>query len=143
MRYRLTIPGIDDRLLSTMKNKSFKPEVLVDGQWSTNGLRFATAEEAFGSVMLLRMRWWVPTDGRATESEDPVNYRFENNQNVPIEAWHFRKSWYTLKTMKNDFDTALMLIMGWIAFAMLVAAVNLVIVVGKLIFGAWHLVKLW
>ena len=79
--------GIPDRLLSTMKNnKSWKPEVLVDGQWSTNGLRFATAEEAFGSVMLLRMRWWVPTDGRATESEDPVNYRFENNQNVPIEA---------------------------------------------------------
>lgn len=78
--------GIPDRLLSTMKNKSFKPEVLVDGQWSTNGLRFATAEEAFGSVMLLRMRWWVPTDGRATESEDPVNYRFENNQNVPIGA---------------------------------------------------------
>jgi hypothetical protein len=38
--------------------------------------------------------------------------------------------------MKNDFDTALMLIMGWIAFAMLVAAVNLVVVVGKLIFGA-------
>jgi hypothetical protein len=72
--------------MSTMKNKSFKPEVLVDGQWSTNGLRFATAEEACGSVMLLRMRWWVPTDGRATESEDSVNYRFENNQNVPIEA---------------------------------------------------------
>lgn len=67
-------------------NKSWKPEVLVDGQWSTNSLRFATAEEAFGSVMLLRMRWWVPTDGRATESEDSVNYRFENNQNVPIEA---------------------------------------------------------
>jgi hypothetical protein len=74
------------RLVSTMKNKSYKPEVLVDGQWSTNGLRFATAEEAFGSMMLTRMRWWVPTDGRATESEDPVNYRFINNQNVPIEA---------------------------------------------------------
>ena len=41
-----------------------------------------------------------------------------------------------LSTMKNDLDTALMLIMGWIAFAMLVAAVNLVVVVGKLIFGA-------
>ena len=41
-----------------------------------------------------------------------------------------------LSTMKNDLDTALTLIMGWIAFAMLVAAVNLVIVVGKLIFGA-------
>jgi hypothetical protein len=38
--------------------------------------------------------------------------------------------------MKNDLDNALMLIMGWIAFAMLVAAVNLVVVVGKLIFGA-------
>jgi hypothetical protein len=38
--------------------------------------------------------------------------------------------------MKNDLDMALMLIMGWIAFAMLVAAVNLVVVVGKLIFGA-------
>lgn len=40
-----------------------------------------------------------------------------------------------LSTMKNDLDTVLVLIMGWIAFAMLVAAVNLVIVVGKLIFG--------
>ena len=85
MRWSLTGLGIPGRLLSTMK-KSFKPEVLVDGQWSTNGLRFATVEEACGSVMLLRMRWWVPTDGRATESEDAVNYRFENNQNVPIEA---------------------------------------------------------
>jgi len=36
--------------------------------------------------------------------------------------------------MNKDLDTALMLIMGWIAFAMLVAAVNLVVVVGKLIF---------
>jgi len=69
-----------------MKNKSWKPEVLVDGKWSTNSLRFATAEEAFGSMMQLRMRWWVPTDGRATESEDPINYRYENGQNVRIEA---------------------------------------------------------
>ena len=41
-----------------------------------------------------------------------------------------------VSTMNKDLDTVLMLIMGWIAFAMLVAAVNLVIVVGKLIFGA-------
>ena len=45
--------------------------------------------------------------------------------------------------MNKDLDTALMLIMGWIAFAMLVAAVNLVCVVGKLIFGAWLFLKLW
>jgi len=69
-----------------MKNKSWKPEVLVDGKWSTNALRFATAEEAFGSMMALRIRWWVPTDGRAAESEDPVNYRFENGRDVRIEA---------------------------------------------------------
>ena len=86
MRWCLTILEIADRLLSTMKNKSFKPEVLVDGQWSTNGLRFATAEEACGSVMQLRMRWWAVEDARTAESSDPVNYRFENNQNVPIEA---------------------------------------------------------
>ena len=59
---------------------------MVDGQWAGNALRFATQEEAFGSMMMLRMRWWVPTDGRATESEDPVNYRFENGRDVRIEA---------------------------------------------------------
>jgi len=69
-----------------MKNKSWKPEVLVDGRWSSNALRFATQEEAFGSMMMLRMRWWVPTDGRATESEDAVNYRHENGRDVRIEA---------------------------------------------------------
>jgi len=69
-----------------MKTKSWKPEVLVDGKWSTNGLRFATQEEAFGSMMALRIRWWVPTDGRATESEDAVNYRHVNGRDVRIEA---------------------------------------------------------
>lgn len=58
----------------------------MDGKWATNALRFATAEEAFASMMQLRMRWWVPTDGRATESEDPVNYRFVDGQNIRIEA---------------------------------------------------------
>ena len=102
MRWGLTIPGIDDRLLSTMKNKSFKPEVLVDGQWSTNGLRFATAEENhFPSSCYI------------------------NKDN----ALHIQDK------MKNDFDTDLMLIMGWITLAMAIAG-TLVIVVGKLIFGA-------
>jgi len=78
--------GIPDRLLSVMKTKSWKPEVLVDGKWAGNALRFATQKEAFGSMMALRMRWWVPEDGRATESEDSVNYRFENGRDVRIEA---------------------------------------------------------
>jgi hypothetical protein len=58
-------------------NKSWKPEVFVDGGWATNALRFATKEEAQASVEELMSRWWVPTDGRASESDDAVNYRFD------------------------------------------------------------------
>jgi len=35
----------------------------------------------------------------------------------------------------NDLDNALILIVGWVAFAMFVAFVNLVAVIGKLFFG--------
>jgi hypothetical protein len=38
--------------------------------------------------------------------------------------------------MNKDFDNVLLLIMGWVAFAMLIAAGNLIVVIGKLIFGA-------
>lgn len=69
-----------------MSNKSWKPEVLVDGKWSSNALRFATKEEAEGSVRELMSRWWVPDDGRASESDDPVNYRFVDGRNIRIEA---------------------------------------------------------
>ena len=67
-------------------NTSWKPEVLVDGQWSTNALRYATKAEAEASVRELMSRWWVPTDGRASESSDPVNYRFDfaSNSNVRL-----------------------------------------------------------
>ena len=67
-------------------NTSWKPEVLVDGQWSTNALRYATKAEALASVRELMSRWWVPTDGRASESSDPVNYKFDfaNNINVRL-----------------------------------------------------------
>lgn len=66
--------------------KSYKPEVLVSGKWSTNNLRFATQAEAHASVTELMSRWYVPDDGRATECSDPVNYRFDftTNRNVPI-----------------------------------------------------------
>ena len=69
-----------------MKNTSWKPEVKVEGKWAGNGLRFATQEEAIGSAMLTRMRWWMVEDVRATESQDPINYRFENNDNVAVTA---------------------------------------------------------
>jgi len=43
---------------------------------------------------------------------------------------------YLILTMNKDLDNALMLIFGWVAFAMLVAFLNLVCVIVKLIFGA-------
>lgn len=72
-------------IITTMK--SYKPEVLVNGQWSTNGLRFATEAEAKASVDELMSRWYVPDDGRATECSDPVNYRFDftTQKNVKID----------------------------------------------------------
>jgi hypothetical protein len=54
---------------------AFKTEVYT-GSWSSNALRFATKEEAEASGKELLNRWYVPTDSRAAESSDPVNYRF-------------------------------------------------------------------
>ncbi len=69
-----------------MNNKSWKPEVLVEGKWSTNGLRFATQTEAFESAMQTRMRWWLVDDVRATESEDAVNYRMADGKLTAVGA---------------------------------------------------------
>jgi hypothetical protein len=54
---------------------SYKPEVLVEGEWAPNGLAFATREEAelYGRDLLAR--WFVPVDSRAVESDETVNYR--------------------------------------------------------------------
>ena len=58
-------------------NTSWKTEVLVDGKWATNSVRFATKEEAEEAGRELLGRWFVPTDSRAAESDDPVNYKFD------------------------------------------------------------------
>jgi hypothetical protein len=74
----------------TAPSCSWKPEVCVSGEWSSNGLRFATRAEAEASGReyyrdaINASRWYVPTDSRATESSDPVNYRFENGSNVSL-----------------------------------------------------------
>ena len=66
---------------------SWKPEVIADnsGKWCGNGLRFATKEEAEANVFALSMRWILVRETRAVESDDPVNYRWENGQLVAIE----------------------------------------------------------
>jgi hypothetical protein len=59
---------------------SYKTEVFVDRQWSTNALRFATEKEAVDYGHELLSRWMAPTDSRATACEDPVNYRFNTEK---------------------------------------------------------------
>lgn len=56
---------------------SWRPEVQVRGEgdkWHSNGLRFATKEEAEASASDLYSRWTSTTAHRAAESDDPVNY---------------------------------------------------------------------
>jgi hypothetical protein len=55
---------------------SWAPEVFVEGKWSRNALRFATKEEAEASAFNLMMRWTSVADSRATEADEPVNYRW-------------------------------------------------------------------
>lgn len=56
---------------------SWKMEVCCQGEWSTNGCRYATKEEAEAAGTELLSRWYVPTASRAAESTDPVNWRFD------------------------------------------------------------------
>jgi len=66
---------------------SWKPEVLVVGEanWAGNALRFATKEEAEANVKDLFHRWTLVREYRAVESDDPVNYRWENGRLVDLE----------------------------------------------------------
>jgi hypothetical protein len=59
------------------KVMSFKAEVIADssGKWCSNGLRFATREEAEAYGLDLSLRWTAVRDYRVVESEDPVTQR--------------------------------------------------------------------
>lgn len=65
---------------------SWKPQVFVENKWAGNALVFATKEEAENNARDLLMRWFVPTDSRAIESEDPVNYQYVNGNLVRLES---------------------------------------------------------
>ena len=55
--------------------RSWKPEVMTDGEWSSPGLRFATEEEAQAYADNLKGRWTLVTATRAAPSSDPPNSR--------------------------------------------------------------------
>ena len=63
---------------------SWAPEVYVEGRWSRNQVRFATREEAEADAYALMMRWTMVMDSRATEAEEPVNYRFVDGRAEPV-----------------------------------------------------------
>ena len=63
---------------------SYKTEVCVDGKWANSAVRFATAKEAEEYGVELLSRWFVPTDSRAAESADPVNYTFIDGHTQPL-----------------------------------------------------------
>lgn len=67
---------------------SWKPEVIADssGEWTGNGLRFETKEEATANVRDLYSRWTLVSDTRVVESDDPVNYRWTDHGLVKIEG---------------------------------------------------------
>jgi len=81
----LTFP-LNSEILLTVMNTSYKPEVLVDGNWSGNSLRFATAEEKLLLTLELMSRWYSVDDARGCTSDGVVNYRFdfESNSNVRL-----------------------------------------------------------
>ncbi len=67
---------------------SWKPQVFLasENKWCGNALVFETEEEACQNASDLLMRWFVPTDSRAIESTDPVNYRYINRQLERLET---------------------------------------------------------
>jgi hypothetical protein len=64
---------------------SWIPEVIADssGQWVGNAVRLATKAEAEAYLSNLMWRWTLVTDTRATESADPVNYRWDSSLPYP------------------------------------------------------------
>jgi hypothetical protein len=65
---------------------SWRPEMFVDNGWYPNACRFATEEEAVDYAFNLFKRWSQPTDWRAVECNDPVNYVYENGQARALES---------------------------------------------------------
>ena len=66
---------------------SWKPQVRTgscDPKFYGNALAFATKEEAQASADELSMRWMLVVETGTIESDEKVNYKFENGQNIPL-----------------------------------------------------------
>lgn len=67
---------------------SWKPEVIADstGQWYSNGLRFATEQEAKDYVADLAMRWTAVRDTRVVKSDDTVTHTMIGGKAYTVEV---------------------------------------------------------
>ena len=65
---------------------NYRPEISTDGgkSFGQNAQVFATKEEAETMAKDIFNRWMLATDYRATETEDPVNYRLIDNKLEPV-----------------------------------------------------------
>ena len=64
---------------------SYKPAVEVmnePGKFHTNNLAFATREEAERSAKDLMSRWMLVTSWSVVESDQPVNYRLDETDQL-------------------------------------------------------------
>jgi hypothetical protein len=57
---------------------SWKPTFKISGKWCYNAQAFATKEEAYKSAQARFMAWTMPDEFDAHESEEPVNYRWND-----------------------------------------------------------------
>ena len=62
--------------------RSWAPEVLVDGKWAGNALRFASQARPNAGAPNAPRRWFVPTDSRATPSPDRWTYRLDESGGI-------------------------------------------------------------
>ncbi len=65
---------------------SFKPEFLVGGTWSANGMAFATETEALAWANYKMSRWYVPEACRAVPATAAVNYAWTASGAVAVVA---------------------------------------------------------
>ncbi len=74
------------RRVGTKGSGSWKVQIATaeDPDWVDNGIRLATKEQAVMYACDLASRWTALVESRITESEDPVNYTYENGRLVSI-----------------------------------------------------------
>lgn len=65
---------------------SFAPEILVQGSWSRNGLRFATEQEAADWGVDRLQRWMMAEDSRVVPANEPPNWIWKDGELQEITA---------------------------------------------------------